>query len=530
MLNKKKRVIIAVAFTITMIILAIVTSAIEQYKSDRNAILTVVWTLTEGYKVRQIILISVIFLYGKILLKKMCRFCGPILRNLLAIPVGVSVWVAASYVILLLNIPYKSWTVICPIIFVLALVCLKKREPIEKEDLFETMESLLYVVGFSCFATSGLPFLHLTEDSYYFVSQYSQIIMNFSGFNADYCSKYMMWTGLAPALINALAIMAGFETIYGIHHMLMISFVGIFVYSAYENIIQICSMKKTVLYSAMVGLLLIITPAVGITMGLELSSSYFMIYIFWIVYMVIKQMSDNRKTEWGWILALMICTTVLLRQEASVVLCWFAVMLSTQKKCKNFIIRYFMLPCVGVQITYLIKVYTLKEVGTGAEILLNQRSIFLIMGVNILTLAYIGIIQDRYFIKQQKHIPSALLIAMIITQGLLYIVWPEKIANNFICEVINAGNRYWGFSVWVLLVVLIIGIAMDNKLDSMEKLWIGYLLYYFILCAGRSYDLRIGFTDSYARMMVTAIPLAYYAFIVKIKNYELKRIDILRNE
>ena len=62
--------------------------------------------------------------------------------------------------------------------------------------------------------------------------------MNFSGFNADYCSKYMMWTGLAPALINALAIMAGFETIYGIHHMLMISFVGIFVYSAYENIIQ----------------------------------------------------------------------------------------------------------------------------------------------------------------------------------------------------------------------------------------------------------------------------------------------------
>ena len=72
--------------------------------------------------------------------------------------------------------------------------------------------------------------------------------MNCAGLNADYCSKYMMWTGIGPALINSLAIMAGFETIYGIHHMLIISFVGIFVYSVYENILQIYNVKKTIFY------------------------------------------------------------------------------------------------------------------------------------------------------------------------------------------------------------------------------------------------------------------------------------------
>ena len=83
-----------------------------------------------------------------------------------------------------------------------------------------------------------------------------------------------------------------------------------------------------------------------------------------------------------------------------------------------------------------------------------------------------------------------------------------------------------GGTVWILLIALIIGIAIDNKIDGIEKLWIGYLLYYFILCAGRSYDLRIGFTDSYARMMVTAIPIAYYAFVIKVKDYKLKNLEI----
>lgn len=526
MLNKRKRVLIAITFTIIMIILTATTNIIEQYKSNENMILAVVWALTKNYKIRQIILIVAIFLYGKILLIKMSNLRSTLLQNFLALPIGISVGIIVSYVILFLNIPYVRWTVISLVILILVFAIFKGKERIEKHDIFETIEAMFYVVGLSCFATSGLPFLHLTEDSYYFISQYGQIIVNCAGLNADYCSKYMMWTGIGPALINSLAIMAGFETIYGIHHMLIISFVGIFVYSVYENILQIYNVKKTIFYSLILGLLLIITPAVGITLGLELSSTYFMIYIFIIVYLVIKQINNDQNAELGWIPALMVCTTVLLRQEASIVLCYFIIMLSTFKNCKKILLHNFMLPCVCVQTSYIIKICMLEKVGTETEILLNWESIILIMGVNILTLIYIGIIYGRYFVKLQQCMASMLLIAMIATQGFLYIIWPEKIANNFICEVINAGNKYWGWTVWILLIVLIIGIAIDNKIDNMEKLWIGYLLYYFILCAGRSYDLRIGFTDSYARMMVTAIPIAYYAFVIKVKNYKLKNLEI----
>lgn len=43
MLNKRKRVLIAITFTIIMIILTATTNIIEQYKSNENMILAVVW-------------------------------------------------------------------------------------------------------------------------------------------------------------------------------------------------------------------------------------------------------------------------------------------------------------------------------------------------------------------------------------------------------------------------------------------------------------------------------------------------------
>ena len=60
MLNKRKRVLIAITFAIIMIILTATTSNIEQYKSNENMILAVVWALTKNYKIRQIILIVAI--------------------------------------------------------------------------------------------------------------------------------------------------------------------------------------------------------------------------------------------------------------------------------------------------------------------------------------------------------------------------------------------------------------------------------------------------------------------------------------
>ena len=106
MLNKRKRVLIAITFTIIMIILTATTNIIEQYKSNENMILAVVWALTKNYKIRQIILIVAIFLYGKILLIKMSNLRSTLLQNFLALPIGISVGIIVSYVILFLNIPY----------------------------------------------------------------------------------------------------------------------------------------------------------------------------------------------------------------------------------------------------------------------------------------------------------------------------------------------------------------------------------------------------------------------------------------
>lgn len=82
---------------------------------------------------------------------------------------------------------------------------------------------------------------------------------------------------------------------------------------------------------------------------------------FIIVYLVIKQINNDQNAELGWILALMVCTTVLLRQEASIVLCYFIIMLSTFKNCKKILLHNFMLPCVCVQTSYIIKICMLEK-------------------------------------------------------------------------------------------------------------------------------------------------------------------------
>ena len=135
MLNKRKRVLIAITFTITMIILTATTNIIEQYKSNENMILAVVWALTKNYKIRQIILIVAIFLYGKILLIKMSNLRSTLLQNFLALPIGISVGIIVSYVILFLNIPYVRWTVISLVILILVFAIFKGKERIEKHDM-----------------------------------------------------------------------------------------------------------------------------------------------------------------------------------------------------------------------------------------------------------------------------------------------------------------------------------------------------------------------------------------------------------
>lgn len=131
MLNKRKRVLIAITFAIIMIILTVTTSNIEQYKSNENIILAVVWALTKNYKIRQIILIVAIFLYGKILLIKMCNLRNSLLQNFLAFPIGISIGIIVSYVILFLNIPYVRGTVISLVILILVFAIFKGKERIE---------------------------------------------------------------------------------------------------------------------------------------------------------------------------------------------------------------------------------------------------------------------------------------------------------------------------------------------------------------------------------------------------------------
>lgn len=162
-------------------------------------------------------------MYGKLFLICTQKSVEQKLQNLLAFPIAICIWCITSYVVLLLDIPYNAYVMCFILLCLLVVLLIKCRNKIQGDLVRNIIVSCIYVVGFVCLATSGLLYIQLTEDSYYFISQYAEIITNMQSLNPDYCSMLMSWTGISPALINSLPIMMGFETMYGIHHIIMLS-------------------------------------------------------------------------------------------------------------------------------------------------------------------------------------------------------------------------------------------------------------------------------------------------------------------
>lgn len=525
MKSKKRQVCTALLFMFFMICLLIITSIIEAKISSENLVLSLVFERTKSYKIKQVLTILIAYLYGKLFLICTQKSVEQKLQNLLAFPIAICIWCITSYVVLLLDIPYNAYVMCFILLCLLVVLLIKCRNKIQGDLVRNIIVSCIYVVGFACLATSGLLYIQLTEDSYYFISQYAEIITNMQSLNPDYCSMLMSWTGISPALINSLPIMMGFETMYGIHHIIMLSFVGIFGYSVYELGITYLDQKKAKFVAIIVSILLVITPAVGITMGLELSSSYFVVYIFLFVFLSEKIQYVENKIDYEIVIILIEIMLVLTRQEASVVLCFFIVGISVLKYENKELVNIFVLPCILTQISYLVKMVLVLNVGRDNGILLNTKSMAMIMGVNILTFLYVLLVRNRILFFAQKHLHAVLIYAMGIVQVGLFIMEPEKIKTNLLSELSNSVNSEWGLSFWMILFLVMYSIFLDGKFSYLETLWIGYLMYYFIICAGRKYDLRVGITDSYARMMVCIIPIAYYAFMKKIFSYRFENYD-----
>ena len=375
----------------------------------------------------------------------------------------------------------------------------------------------MFALGLACLFVSGLFFIHLTEDSYYFISQYAEILTNTEALDPSYCSFYMSSTGIAGSLVNSLAIICGFETIYGIHHMIMFSFLGIFFYSVFE----ICadkSKKTSILVPTIMTLLLIITPAVGITLGLELSSSYFMVYLYLYIYLMEKGQNLRVKSDYVIILAIIVCMIVLTRQEGSVLICFFAISLSALNYSNSEICHMSLWPCFIMQGTYLLKLILITGIGSDKYVLMNWTSFSSILAANILAVIYVVFIRKRKFLCVQKHLHISIFVGLCSALVILAIVFPDKMQANLSAELHNIVDEYWGYSFWMVLLMLLYKVMSDGTIGHLNTLWINYLLFYFVLCAGRTYNLREGITDSYARMMVSSIPIAYYSFAPKLLN------------
>lgn len=522
---KNRKYVYALGFWLVATCLTLFLWGIEKKAVSGVRLMAVVDALTQGYQIKQIITIVIMFAVGWIAVYSFTDGLNDIWTGLLAFPVGAALWSTLSYLVLLLNIPYTAFIMFLAVFIFMGATAFIHRKKIRMIDGGKITRQFLYAVGAAEIGTTGLLFTTMSSDSYHFVMQFGEMIAKLGRYDADANGEFLLSTGQSVALLSSLAVFCGFETIYGIHHMLMISFMGLFCYSLYENLKDHIEKKWAAILAVLFGILLLVTQAVSFLMGWVISSAYFMVYLYVFVYLVYKQYIKKGEVLNLKLLFLLITSMIVLtRGEGGMLICLVIICMTRLKIDNKDLLCYFTLPCAVIQLSYYIKlVFDLKIYESD---FLSPSTMLGISGIIILTNLYILIIRNRYFMKLQQHLYGMIIGAFCVILGGLLLVFPERLIENFQVTIHNLGNEYWSYLPWILCMFLILEIKAGVKLDFLHIVWIGLMLFNFAISGVRFIGLRVGIGDSFNRILIALVPIIVLSFAVNLSEKYGERQDI----
>lgn len=511
-------------FLILSIIFTVFFVMAKYNGAEQTAVTKTVYEITKGYRINQILATMGMYFVGLITVYPLCIKLGEYFPFLVAMPAGNALWGMISSLLLFLNIPYNKVTTLGLVAIIILFELIRYKETYRDVDKIKTMNICIVVLGVIIMASSGMFPKYYSSDSFYYIMQYGQLITENGALSSDIVGTYMTWTGITPALISSFAAMFGFETIYGIHHLLVFSMYGFITLFIYETANSFFSKRMTWILTLGTLVTVVFTPIVTGLATWIISNTYFMVYIvFFLMFPIIARERMDMKVVC--LMALFAGWMTLCRIEAAPYMCFLVICITClNMPRKQSVVLYFTV--LVFEILYLLKV--LYEHLTGGRQALEQEltidTAVVILLVLFVTGCYFLVYNVKIIEIIRGHMVAVGIIVLLIGCLVLGLFDWERFVNNVMVAGKNVlTNWYWPLPV-AIAACEILKTCFKCRNQYLDLAVWGSVLFNFAICMGRINNLRLGLGDSYHRVCISLVPLyivsTIYIFLIYFRNLQ----------
>lgn len=522
------------ALSIISLLITLGCYAFRLYTARQSELGTLLFEITKGMQIRQMLCVLSLFILGISFLYCFANKWDLYLKIILALPIGIAVWGSLSCIILISPLEYNGLTMllVCTGFELFFLLWKRNKKNTQRNDRNKIIMAGMIALSVLCIASTGLFYTFSSHDTVYYIEFLGKEIAMQKGLTQDF-STYLLHTGIGIATLSALSDMWNVDTIYILHHSVVIAFFSFCGYMFYRKASE-STKKKPALWSAFITVvLLFFLPPVRYLSGFVISNTYIMIYLFIIVMLLAKIKAQNTiPSSYGMVLSLLFFFMSFVRMDAGITICCIYACIATTAICNRDIIIYCIIP--GLLGTLGLFAKYIGLFGTDLDgMLLNYNTLLAICGLYICVLCFFCFFRHRKYDFTQKNFPGMIGLGMILVTTATFLYSPSDFIENLetymynFTEISVAGG-FWG-TAFIFLIVLwwVVHYVNGTKLSFLEITIL--LLVVVTINMGNIRSMigvspRRGYGDSFNREFISYVPLLMYAIYEGVFQYRNKRV------
>ena len=495
-------------------------------------LLEMVTRMTEGYFLRQLMTIVLIYILGNVLVLLSGDEMKVRERILFAFPLGLALFSVTGAFLLMTGIVFNSLTATAaPIaaIFLTAVLTMLKRKSVGriKVDRAELM-AIPAVLIIAAVATSGFLSLNVSNDSVYYYSTFPAMLVK-SGAYAKSFDTYLTNVGQTSAVINCIPFLYGFDTTFGIQHFMNINFLLIFADILYDEAFERLKCRKASVLAALMGSVFLATSTPFLIISKwVLSNVYFMEYGF-ILFALIKK-DRSEKSSFDLKIFLLFALMTMLRQEGTVLVLLLAVAASSFDYTNKKLALNFILPVFLIEALY----YMMLFLRLGVDPLysfLDWKKAIAVLGSSVIVGIYLLLIRGKIFRPISSNINMMLIAAAAAGNLLILAASHSRYLTNLYAfyQNIRLGNGwgYFGFFLAAAGLLVIYELISGKFRDiSYETAYIAAMIMVTVIVAwARGGSLVVRTSDSGNRILLQCVPFIVYYLSIYLLSFVKKVRD-----
>lgn len=521
-----KKYLKEILVTISMILFTVACYYIRMTQSTETEINALLFELSKGNQIRQIICVLFLFVLGLVTLLNVKRSLSDSWIVLLAYPVGFALWGAVSCIVLCVGIRYNLLSMSIILLLIEIGLTLMKTGEEKKEQKKEQKEflirSCIIIIGIVCVMSTGALYTFASHDTHYYIDILGRGIFLEEGLSENF-KTYMLSTGIAPATINSLMCMLGGDTIYGVHHCLVLDFFILFAYAVYQEVLPYCRKKKAIMVAVMTVCAMASIPAIQLLAGWIISNTHIMIYSF-ILIALFRQVAQANVilADYKIIFTILMVFMTFLRADAPIYIgCLFVCLSVTKIQNKDIVLCCILPSFLSTVLFYVTCCIVLKNDLNG--LFLMPSTMLAMLGLYGAVLVWFCLIRNKRMLFVQRRYMGLVLGLLLLIMIIIAFYTPQMTLEivkvylyNFTSVETSAG--WWAANgVFLLLLFLTCYQIKQEKLSLVDFYVLVLYEVTFVLGMLRALmelSPRKGFGDSFNRTYISYIPIVVYAIVI----------------